>query len=176
MDKRDHLYRWVWAPGPGRDYSALLYRDRLWGVGIYADGTLRNPRGYPEDVVREAVTAAIEQQRQRRSWAAQRAAATRRKRHDIQLDVVAMRIREGHTFGPRHRCYKCDKLLTDSRSIELGIGSDCWQRIMCRLEALTTAAVEHRFIRAVPGWRDSPGPRLTKKARWSVARSMHQGG
>jgi hypothetical protein len=57
-------------------YEGTDYRK----IGIYKDGTLNNPNGYPEDVVRAAVAFADEEVHQRRSVAAKKAAQTRRER------------------------------------------------------------------------------------------------
>ena len=56
-------YKWVNHEG-----------ERLYEVGILADGTLHNPRGYPDDVVRAAVLAADARKHERRSRAAKKAA------------------------------------------------------------------------------------------------------
>jgi hypothetical protein len=51
--------------------------DRLYEVGVLEDGTLHNPRGYPEEIVRAAVLAADTRKHERRSRAAKKAAATK---------------------------------------------------------------------------------------------------
>jgi hypothetical protein len=43
--------------------------DMLFSVGILADGSLHNPNGYPEDVVRAALLAADARHHERRSAA-----------------------------------------------------------------------------------------------------------
>jgi len=64
---------------------------KLNDVGILADGTLHNPRGYDPEVVRKAVLAANERKRVRRSEYA-RKAATRRSRWDKKVYQVAQQI------------------------------------------------------------------------------------
>jgi hypothetical protein len=105
-------------------------RTKLYQVGILADGTLHNPNGYPEDVVRESVRAAYEKRHQRRSEAAQKAAVTRKKRQERKVYQTAERIVGGHKLGPRLRCVICNKGLADQESIDRGIGSDCWQGVL----------------------------------------------
>jgi hypothetical protein len=120
---RAHKYHWVYG-GAGK----------LYDVGILADGTLHNPRGYPEDIVRAAVLAADEREVQRRSEAAKKAAATRAARRQRRIYEVIEKLRLGHKYGPATHCVVCGKGLGDSESIERGIGSDCWQRIVAKLE------------------------------------------
>src|SRR5262245_48508390 len=114
------LYKWVHAPEG----------TKLFGVGIFLDGTLRNPYGYPEDVVRAAVLAADERRHKRRSEAAKEAAETRRRRTQARVYQVAKRITSGGSFGPKQRCVICGKALDDPQSVERGIGSECWQDVL----------------------------------------------
>ena len=103
---------------------------KLFQVGIWPDGTLWNPNGYPDDTVRAAVLEADERKHIRRSNAAKKAAETRRKRTAERVYIVARRIVEGRCFGPRHHCWICGKGLGDQQSIERGIGSECWQDVL----------------------------------------------
>ena len=50
-------YRWVNHVG-----------GKLYSIGILADGTLHNPNGYPDDVVRAAVLAADARKRRLTDW------------------------------------------------------------------------------------------------------------
>jgi hypothetical protein len=59
----NQLYRWVHSE------IGILYE-----IGRYKEGTIRNPRGYPEDVVIRALDKALEQEHQRRSEAAKKGA------------------------------------------------------------------------------------------------------
>jgi hypothetical protein len=93
---------------------------KLLQVGIWPDGTLWNPNGYPDDIVRTAVLEADERKRIRRSDAAKKAAETRRERRDKKVYAVAKRIGEGGRYGPRQRCMICSKGLVDQHSIDRG--------------------------------------------------------
>jgi hypothetical protein len=125
MKTKDTKYQYVKAEsrvnGPARV---------LCNVGILADGTLYNPNGYPEDLVRATVLAANKRQRQRRSEGAKKAASTRKARHEKKIYEVVQNLRLGHRYGPADYCVICHKELGDSESIERGIGSDCWQRVV----------------------------------------------
>ena len=118
--------RWKWI----RHEDATLY-----DIGISADGSLHNPRGYPDATVRAAVAAAEERRRQRRSISARKAAETRRKRTEKRTYEVARRIVGGHMFGPADHCQICGRGLDDPVSIERGIGSECWQGVLDRIKA-----------------------------------------
>jgi hypothetical protein len=119
----DRKYRWV------RTKLGVVFHD----VGILADGTLHNPRGYPEDAVRAAVLATIEEQAQERSQAAKKAAATRTRRRERKIYEIIKKLELGHKYGPAQHCVVCGKWLGDPESIERGIGSDCWQQIINRV-------------------------------------------
>jgi hypothetical protein len=121
------LYQWV--------RSVADQTTHLYGVGIYDDGTLRNPNGYPEDVVRQSVLAADQHRRERRSNAAKKAAVTRRERQEKCVYEVAKRILAGSSIGARRHCYICGRHLDDPESINRGIGSECWQGVLAIIEA-----------------------------------------
>jgi hypothetical protein len=139
MKVRDFKFNFVRrCMEPGTPFtSGNLLRD----VGILADGTLYNPNGYPEDVVRSAVLAAIERKKKRRSDGAKKAAATRAIRMERRVYEVARNLGLNCKYGPRGRCYICDKELGDQQSIERGIGSDCWDRVM---KAITQQKASNR--------------------------------
>lgn len=118
-------YRWVRKPG-----ARFTGGDVLYDVGILADGTLHNPKGYPEDIVRAAVLEAVERGKKRRSDAAKKGTQTRAIRMEKKVYEVVQKLRLGHKYGPRANCIICEKELGDQQSIERGIGSDCWQRVM----------------------------------------------
>jgi hypothetical protein len=119
-------------------YRWVYHGDQtLYDVGILSDGTLHNPRGYPDDIVRTAVVAAEERRRQRRSDAAKKAAQTRHRRIEKRVYSIARKILEGQEIGPSQHCVICGRGLDGHESIERGIGSDCWQDV---LRLLTPAA------------------------------------
>lgn len=117
-------WRWIRHEGAG-----------LYDIGVNADGSLHNPNGYPDATVRAAVAAAGERRRQRRSKAAEKAAETRRKRTEQRVYEVARLIVDGHVFGPASCCQICGRGVDDPDSIERGIGSDCWQRVLTFITA-----------------------------------------
>jgi Family of unknown function (DUF6011) len=100
---------------------------KLYSVGILADGSLHNPNGYPNDVVRAAVLAADARRHERRSKAAKAAVETRRERKTKRVDIIARHYKTGGKIGPRKRCYICARHLSDLESINRGIGPECWQ-------------------------------------------------
>jgi Family of unknown function (DUF6011) len=106
----------------------------LYSIGWNADGTLYNPNGYPEERARAALEAAEERAHQRRSSAAKKGAETRRKRIEAKVYTVARRIVDGHVYGPSNACVICERGLADTESIERGIGSECWQAVLARIE------------------------------------------
>jgi hypothetical protein len=121
--ERNYRFKWIRLPN----------KERLYHVGILTDGSLYNPNGYPEDLVRTSVITAIERRAQRRKEGAQRAAKTRQERLNGRLYETVKRLKLGHRFGPRQRCYVCTKALIDSESIERGIGPECWQGVLRRI-------------------------------------------
>ena len=135
---RDRKYRWVFdhRGTPTREPGALYdgRAGRLFDVGILADGTLHNPHGYPEDVVRQSVNEAIARKHERDSQAAKKAAVTKARRREKKISLIAKRVIERHQTGPSFKCYVCGKGLTDQESIARGIGSDCWQDVLKDIE------------------------------------------
>jgi uncharacterized protein DUF6011 len=125
-------YRWVWR-NTGKS-------ERLFQVGILADGSLYNPNNYPEDVVRAAVLAADARRHERRSRTAKQAAETRQNRQRAKVYIVARRVVVGQGIGPQDHCYVCGRALEDPQSIARGIGSECWQGVLAAAEAVRGAA------------------------------------
>jgi len=124
-----HYYRWRLVRHNG---------EPLFSVGINDDGTLWNPNGYPEDVVRAAVLAADEQKRTRitknRKEGAQQAAKTRKRRHEIKLQAIVKKMLRDESIGPSTHCVLCKKQLSDPQSLARGIGSECWQGVLSSVE------------------------------------------
>jgi Family of unknown function (DUF6011) len=107
---------------------------QLFDVGILDDGTLWNPRRYPEDVVRAAVLAADARRRERRSNAAKKAGETRRRRLALHMDKIVKRMLAGDQIQPAKNCRLCGRGLTDQESITRGIGSECWGGVQNAIE------------------------------------------
>ena len=89
--------------------------EKLYDVGIRAEGTLHNPRGYPGKVVRTAVMAADARKRERRSDASKQAAQTRQYRIRVRVqaarqareDALAQRTRRRRKLrGARHATWR----------------------------------------------------------------------
>jgi hypothetical protein len=108
--------------------------SKYYSVGILDDGSLHNPNGYPEDVVRALVLAANARRHRRRSMAAKEAAATRARRQEQSIQQTAKRITESAKVGPRSNCVICGRGLGDPVSIDRGIGSECWQAVLDEIE------------------------------------------
>jgi hypothetical protein len=130
-------YKWVHCPAgcqghpaPPGTLNPTYYTSRFFHVGIMDDGTLYNPHGYPEELVRAAVLAADARKHERRSLAAKKAAATKSERRALKVLIIAKRAAAEQAIGPRSRCYVCGKKLTDRQSIERGIGPECWQDVL----------------------------------------------
>ena len=122
-------YHWVWHG-----------ETKLYDVGILLDGTLHNPRGYPDDIVRAAVAAADARKHERRSLAAQKAGATRQRRRQKRVAEIAARILAGYDIGERTNCAICGRGLGDPASVKRGIGSECWQDLLAILENTRSVA------------------------------------
>lgn len=109
--------------------------DLYWDVGVEKDGSLYNPHGYPDDLVRAAVCEAEERRHARASRAAKKAAETRRRRRERLVYEVVQRLKDGGALTPGTHCEICGRGLDDPESIARGIGSDCWQVILASLDA-----------------------------------------
>jgi hypothetical protein len=116
-------YKWV------RFNGEVLYQ-----VGIEPDGSLFNPRNYPEAIVRAAIVQAEERRKKRHKASAAKATITRKRRHDMRVQLAAKRIVEGQAIGPRATCYICGRAITDDDSVRRGIGSECWQSLLSAIE------------------------------------------
>jgi hypothetical protein len=119
------MSRWHWVKHEGQE---------LRDIGVDDDGAVHNPRGYPEDLVRAAVSAAEKRVKERLSESAKRAAETRRKRTERKVYEAARRLVEGHEIGPRTGCAICGRGLGDQQSIQRGIGSECWQDVLTAIQ------------------------------------------
>ncbi len=118
-------YNWVTHEG-----------TKLYQVGILPDGTLHNPNGYPDELVRTAVLAADQRKHERRSNAAKDAAVTRQRRQRYKVHMIAKRLAAGGSAGPALKCSICHRRLSDAESIARGVGSECWQGVLDMIEQL----------------------------------------
>lgn len=126
----------VWSP----DAPSGRFND----IGTNPDGSLWNPNGYPEDAVRAALAAAAERQHRKRSEAARKAATTRARRRERNLAAIVAQLRSGGVLAPADACRLCGKALDDPESIARGIGSDCWQDVLTRMETAPPALFDAR--------------------------------
>jgi hypothetical protein len=127
---RARIYRWV------THGNELLYQ-----IGFNSEGSLHNPRGYPEDVVRAVLEDVERRCAERRSRAAKQAAETRQRRKDAMIWSAAKRILTGQGIGERKNCAICGRGLADPESIKRGIGSECWQAVLSAVEELKKRVV-----------------------------------
>ena len=117
-------YRWRWVYGDG-DTNKPLY-----DVWIEPDGSIHNPRGYPEELARAAAVMADARKAERLAEARRRGVKKRQERQAARIHEAARRIVAEEGIGQRTHCYCCRKYLTDPMSIERGIGPECWQHVL----------------------------------------------
>jgi hypothetical protein len=101
-----------------------------------ADETLHNPNGYPEGLVRAAVTAADARRHERRSASAKKAV---QKRAASANNTELPKSRLGYWQGkhtPGNNCAICGRFLDDRASINRSIGSECWQGVLAQITAI----------------------------------------
>jgi Family of unknown function (DUF6011) len=120
--------------------SVMSDGERLFTVGIYADGSLLNPNGYDPQRVRAAVRAAQERKHATRSASAKKAAVTRAKRNDLRVMQAARKIVAGEATGPARTCFFCGRVLSDPESIARGVGSECWRGVLEQVEKIKLEA------------------------------------
>lgn len=117
---------------------------RLYHITLKTDGTLVNPRGYPEEIVRHAI-----------EYKGKQGARTRKSRREKRVHEIAEQLaREGKIGDPIRRraskllmelgekpvCCICDRALTDQESIDRLIGPECWQDVLNWIEKIKTKA------------------------------------
>jgi hypothetical protein len=112
----------------------------LCNVGVLPDGSLHNPNGYPNELVREAVRCADERRAERKRQAIAKGIATRKQRRERRIWSTAQRLVQRAQLGPRNHCVCCGKGLGDAASIERGIGSECWQHVLRAIERIRAGA------------------------------------
>lgn len=103
-------------------------------VYVNKDGTLYNPNGYPEGLVRAACAAADARRHAAMSKSAKKAAVTRAARKERKVYEVVRRLKDGGQLVPGTHCEICGKGLGDPASKSRGIGSDCWQFILSHID------------------------------------------
>ena len=110
--------------------------QQLLNIGIAADGSLVNPNGYPEAVVRAAVEGAEARRAERRKRAAAKAVETRKRRQERRIYAIARKLLAKASIGPRVTCASCARALEDPISVERGIGPECLERVKAAIESL----------------------------------------
>jgi hypothetical protein len=119
------IWQWVYHDG-----------QRLHDVGILADGTLHNPRGYDAAIVREAVERAERERHERRSAGAKQAALTKKRRAEQELYLIVNQMVAIHRREGRKVCRVCSKPVYDVGSVAWRICPACWSRIVEAAEAI----------------------------------------
>jgi hypothetical protein len=112
-------------------WSTTSYNGRtFYHIGINYDGSLYNPNGYPEDDARAAALAADERKNKELIEARKRGVVTRQRRKEQRIANIARDYLLGKHIGNLSDCAICGRRLTDPVSVERGIGSECWPRLM----------------------------------------------
>jgi hypothetical protein len=83
-----------------------------------------------EDAAREARRLA------RKQAGIARGVATRAQRRELEINRIAKEYAAGRRYGPRQDCVMCRTPLGDPASIERGVGSECWQHLLKRVEEI----------------------------------------
>jgi hypothetical protein len=121
----------------GRSLSYWNEEEGMEKIGWRLDGTLYNPNGYPEEDVRAAIRGHVAIYLTQLAASAKRGVETRRKRVEKKVYEVAQKILDGAPgLAGRHSCYVCGKGFSDDKSIARGVGPECWQHVMERIEAI----------------------------------------
>ena len=124
-----------WLRGKARQcWKWVRHGDKRVLNPIFTSDGTATADGVSERVVLEALVMANRNLHARRSESARQAAATRAKRQERRVYESAARIADGHMFGPASYCAICGKQVTDTKSIDRGIGSDCWQLVLDAIE------------------------------------------
>jgi hypothetical protein len=126
-----------------RRWRSISYDGSYFSsIAINDDGSLWNPNGYAEDRVRAAIAWANEQKWKRREEGIRRGVEKRKQRRESRITGAAQKLLTERGVGNHWRCVCCDKLLTDPVSVKRGIGPECWEHVLRRLEELQSPAAE----------------------------------
>jgi len=85
---------------------------------------------------------ALRQSVEARRRIAEKAAVTRKRRRELKISSTAEAIRVGKVLGPRTNCVICGRGLADQHSIDRGIGSECWEGVLQRIEDLRASKLQ----------------------------------
>ena len=118
--------------------------EQFNSIGVRTDGTLFNPNGYPEPVVRDVITWAEDRLKERRSRAAIKAGVTRAKRQELRVHRMAEKLLADERIPPTHYCYCCRRKLVDQESIDRSVGPECWDRVLLKMTAIAEAAPRNK--------------------------------
>jgi Family of unknown function (DUF6011) len=92
------------------------------------------------NLIVSAVLGALQRRRSKRSKSALKAAETRKLRRDAKVNWIAKELISNRTFKPTYQCRVCGKKITDTESMERGIGSDCWQTVLEAIQRILNAS------------------------------------
>jgi Family of unknown function (DUF6011) len=126
-------------------------------IGINEDGSLYNPNGYPEEIIRPLVDRAVERKKQELIESRKQAVEKRQWREQLRVYTAAKYIQEERSLGPRDSCYVCRKRLKDPPSIARGIGPECWERHVLRTIQFVSET-NNRLIQAIVALKPSDPP------------------
>lgn len=130
-------YSWHWITGKnGRIRNVRITHDGRSITSLSFDGNHAH-----SDVV-SVLIATLNKQTDRRKHAAEKAALTRKQRHERDVYQIAKVIFSGGTTRNSLRCHLCRKPITDPESQARGIGSDCWQAVLSKVNELVSAIKE----------------------------------
>jgi hypothetical protein len=124
-DPYKRAYHWRYVKHNGESFN---------NVGIERDGRLWNPNGYPEERLRPVVEYFVNKELEERAAAIKRGVEKRKQRRLSRIAEAAHKLRTQAGIGDRLSCYCCSKALTDPVSIKRGIGPECWEHVVRRME------------------------------------------
>src|SRR5699024_6489958 len=117
--------------------------DRINGVTVAMhDGVITEAVADDcDDTARiiRVVHDALVQSHAARSRSAKKAAQKRAERMAKATYEAARRLKQD-TLAPKHNCIICGRGLGDDESIQRGIGSECWQRVLDIVHLLDRSA------------------------------------
>lgn len=92
---------------------------------------------FSETDVRQAALTTLRRDKQIRSEAAKKAALVRQIRVEQKVHLIA-KLYIANRLHPSCVCGLCGRELEDNSSIQRGVGTECWQRVLQKVEMLTS--------------------------------------
>jgi len=97
---------------------------------------LWNPHAYSLDAILPVLEAKVAEYEEDRRESYRRGGLTRRLRHEQKITKAARLYLSASGIPSAIVCQVCTKGLSDKQSIARGIGSECWGRLLCRVEEI----------------------------------------